>query len=61
MKTTEQIQAELDTLQAELESINSRIVDINDIRKQLDVEEEALMMRKQVISGKRWLVKFVSS
>ena len=53
MKTTEQIQSELDALQAELKEINARRVEIDVLRKQLDFEEKELMLRKQVISGKQ--------
>ena len=51
MKTTEQIQAELDALQTELKTIESRSAEIDKLKKQLDSEHQQLTQRHREVKG----------
>ena len=51
MKTTEQIQVELDALQAELKAINSRSAEIDALRDTINTEQLELAIRRQKIDG----------
>ena len=51
MKTTAEIQAEIDALQSELKAINSRSAEIDELKKQLDSEQLELARRRQKIDG----------
>lgn len=51
MKTTEQIQAELDALQAELSALNSRHNEIDGLKKKLADEQKKLLDRSKVLRG----------
>jgi len=52
MKTTEQIQAELDVLQAELEAVNSRFDEIDSLKKKLADEQKELLDRHKALVGR---------
>lgn len=52
MKTTEQIQTELDVLQAELSALNSRYNEINSLKKKLADEQKELLDRHKALVGR---------
>jgi len=55
MKTTEQIQAELEALRAELSALNSRNNEIENLKKQLTDEQKEIIDRHKVLVGRdRW-------
>ena len=55
MKTTEQIQAELDALQAELSALNSRYNEIDSLKKKLaDEQKELLDRHKELVGRDMW-------
>jgi len=52
MKTTEQIQAELESLQAELSALNSRYNEIDSLKKKLADEQKELLDRHKELVGR---------
>jgi len=52
MKTTEQIQSELDALQAELKEVNSRYNEIDGLKKKLADEQKELLDRHKALVGR---------
>jgi len=55
MKTTEQIQAELESLQAELSTLNSRYNEIEKFKKKLaDEQKELLDRHKELVGRDMW-------